>query len=111
MEFKRISSIYTSHLEVDDINQELNNYEPTLLKQCSALMHDKRGLLSGTSNNRANSDVINIWINILVIEKMDSSATFRQLCQFDMLAIIKACVISLLIVKYLMNGSTFIYQL
>jgi hypothetical protein len=78
-----LAQTFTPHLEIEQIKQALNNYEPTLLKEYSTLMHNKLGLLPGVSNGEANSHIINTWLDILAVERKDYSWTFRQLCQFD----------------------------
>ena len=74
---------FTPHLDIQQIKQALNSYEPTLLKEYSTLMHHKLGLLSSASNAQANSHIINTWLDMLAVEKKDYSLSFRQLCQFD----------------------------
>ena len=79
-----LAQTFTPHLEIEQIKHALNNYEPTLLKEYSRLMHNKLGLLPKPSYAQANSKIINTWLDLLAFEKKDYSATFRQLCQFDM---------------------------
>jgi uncharacterized protein YdiU (UPF0061 family) len=78
-----LAQSFTPHLDIEQIKHALSSYEPTLLKEYSTLMHNKLGLSPGVSNGEANSTIINTWLDILAIEKKDYSATFRQLCQFD----------------------------
>jgi len=78
-----LAQTFTPHLDIEQIKHVLNSYEPTLLKEYSTIMHNKLGLLPGTSNGEANSHIINTWLDLLAVEKKDYSATFRQLCQFD----------------------------
>lgn len=77
---------FTPYLTIEQIKHALSNYEPTLLKEYSTLMHNKLGLLPSALNGEANSHIINTWLDLLAVEKKDYSATFRQLCQFDMLS-------------------------
>ncbi len=78
-----LAQTFTPHLEIEQIKHALSSYEPTLLKEYSALIHNKLGLLPAASNGQVNSHIINTWLDLLAIEKKDYSATFRQLCQFD----------------------------
>jgi uncharacterized protein YdiU (UPF0061 family) len=74
---------FTPHLEIEQIKHALSNYEPTLLKEYSTLMHNRLGLVAGASSGEANTYIINTWLDILAVEKKDYCATFRQLCAFD----------------------------
>lgn len=80
-----LAQTFTPHIEIEQIKQALNSYETTLLKEYSTLMHNKLGLLPSTENGEANTHIINTWLDMLAVEKKDYSATFRQLCQFDIL--------------------------
>ncbi|MBL4630269.1 MAG: YdiU family protein [Paraglaciecola sp.] len=81
-----LAQTFTPHLEIEAIQQALSSYEPTLLKEYSTLMHNKLGLIPSAIDSESNSHIINTWLDILAVEKKDYSATFRQLCQFDILA-------------------------
>jgi uncharacterized protein YdiU (UPF0061 family) len=78
-----LAQAFTPHLEIEQIKLALSNYEPTLLKEYSTLMHNKLGLLPEALQGEANSHIVNTWLDILADEKKDYSATFRQLCDFD----------------------------
>jgi uncharacterized protein YdiU (UPF0061 family) len=78
-----LAQAFTPRLEIEHIKHALSNYEPTLLREYSTLMHNKLGLLPGISNGEANSHIINTWLDILAVERKDYSSSFRQLCQFD----------------------------
>lgn len=80
-----LAQTFTPHLEIEQIKQVLNNYEATLLAEYSTLMHYKLGLVPSSANSEANSQIINTWLDMLAVEKKDYSATFRQLCQFDIM--------------------------
>lgn len=80
-----LAQTFTPHLEIEQIKQALNSYEPTLLKEYSTLMHNKLGLLPQSAFVEANSKIINTWLDLLAFEKKDYSVTFRQLCKFDIL--------------------------
>jgi uncharacterized protein YdiU (UPF0061 family) len=80
-----LAQTFTPHLEIEQINHVLSSYESTLLKEYSTLMHNKLGLLPIAANSETNSQIINTWLDMLAVEKKDYSATFRQLCQFDIL--------------------------
>ena len=76
---------FTPYLTIEQIKHALSSYEPTLLKEYSTLMHHKLGLFPSATNDKANAHIINTWLDLLAVEKKDYSATFRQLCQFDLL--------------------------
>jgi uncharacterized protein YdiU (UPF0061 family) len=78
-----LAQTFTPYLKIEDIKQALSTYEPTLLKEYSGLMHNKLGLVPDSSKGKANTHIINTWLDILAVEKKDYSATFRQLSQFD----------------------------
>jgi uncharacterized protein YdiU (UPF0061 family) len=46
-------------------------------------MYNKLDLLPGALQGETNSHIVNIWLDILAVEKKDYSETFRQLCEFD----------------------------
>lgn len=80
-----LAQTFTPHLEIEQIKHALSRYEPTLLKEYSLVMHNKLGLLPSAANSDTNALIINTWLDMLAVEKKDYSATFRQLCQFDIL--------------------------
>jgi len=80
-----LAQTFTPYLEIEQIKQALNGYEVTLLTEYSTLMHNKLGLVPSVTSSEANSKIINTWLDMLANEKKDYSATFRQLCQFDLL--------------------------
>ena len=80
-----LAQTFTPHLEMEQIKQALSHYEPTLLQEYSTLMHNKLGLIPSVADSETNSHLINTWLDILAVEKKDYCATFRQLCQFDIL--------------------------
>lgn len=80
-----LAQAFTPYLKIEQIKQALNHYEATLLTEYSTLMHNKLGLIHSAAESAANSHIINTWLDMLAVEKMDYSSTFRQLCQFDIL--------------------------
>ena len=77
-----LAQAFTPHLEIDQIKQALNLYEPTLLQEYSKLMHNKLGLVPDATST-SNSTLINTWLDMLAVEKKDYSTSFRQLCDFN----------------------------
>lgn len=80
-----LAQAFTPHLEVEQIKQVLNRYEASLLTEYSTLMHNKLGLVPSAVDSEVNSQLINTWLDMLAVEKKDYTATFRQLCRFDIL--------------------------
>jgi uncharacterized protein YdiU (UPF0061 family) len=78
-----LAQAFSGHLDVEQIKQALNQYEPTLLAHYSALMGDKCGLIADTAYSSKNASVINSWLELLVTEKKDYTRCFRLLCDFD----------------------------
>ena len=80
-----LAQAFTPYIDIEQIKQALSSYEPALLEEYSTLMHNKLGLLQVATNSSDNSLIINTWLDLLAAEKKDYSATFRQLCEFDIL--------------------------
>jgi uncharacterized protein YdiU (UPF0061 family) len=101
-----LAQTFTPHLEIEQIEEALSNYEPTLLKEYSILMHNKLDLLPGALQVEVNSHIVNTWLDILAVEKRTILQRIDSCVSSISSAIIKACVTNLLIEKDLMYGLT-----
>ena len=78
-----LAQAFTPHLDVEQIQLALSQYEPCLLKEYSTLMQHKLGLMVNSSTSAFHSELINSLLDMLSAENKDYSIIFRQLCEFD----------------------------
>jgi uncharacterized protein YdiU (UPF0061 family) len=78
-----LAQAFTPHLNVEQIQLTLSDYEPALLKEYSRLILNKLGLISLNIQDSTYTSIINQWLNILATERKDYTACFRLLCHFD----------------------------
>ncbi|MGS2721424.1 protein adenylyltransferase SelO [Paraglaciecola aestuariivivens] len=79
-----LAQAFTPYLDVTQLQQVLEQYEPCFLREYAQLMQQKLGLVNQVEYAQINAKLVNSWCDILVAEKKDFSFSFRQLCDFDL---------------------------